>query len=103
MNRSLEQIKYQKGTEEMARFAKAFAHPTRIAILRFIQEQKCCFIRDLVDEFPIAQSTISQHVKELKEAGLIHGTLQPPKIKYCLNQENWKKVEAIFSDFFNNK
>ena len=100
MKRSLEHINYHETTEELARFAKAISHPTRIAILRHLESQSCCFTGDLVDVFPLAQSTISQHLKELKEAGLIKGELKPPKIKYCINKENWRKAKLLFQDFF---
>ncbi len=100
MNRTLENISYEEKTEALARFAKALAHPTRVAILEHLGSQSCCFTGDLVDVFPIAQSTISQHLKELKNAGLIQGELQPPKIKYCINMNNWQAAKALFADFF---
>ncbi len=100
MKRSLEHINYHETTEELARYAKAISHPTRIAILRHLESQSCCFTGDLVDVFPLAQSTISQHLKELKEAGLIKGELKPPKIKYCINKENWRKAKLLFQNFF---
>ena len=101
MKRTLEHIDYKKSTEELAMFAKALAHPTRIAILKHLENQTCCFTGDLVEVFPLAQSTISQHLKELKDAGLIQGELKPPKIKYCINQSNWNKAKDLFTDFFN--
>ncbi len=101
MKRTLEDIHYSQKTEEIARFAKALAHPTRIAILEHLDNQSCCFTGDLVDVFPLAQSTISQHLKELKNAGLIQGTVEPPKIRYCIDQDNWKKAKSLFNDFFN--
>ncbi len=100
MKRSLENITHKEDTEQMARFAKALGHPTRIAILKHLGNQSCCFTGDLVDIFPLAQSTISQHLKELKNAGLIQGELNPPKIKYCINKENWKTAKALFQNFF---
>jgi predicted transcriptional regulator len=100
MRRSLENIVYQKDTEALAKFAKALGHPTRIAILKHLENQSCCFTGDLVDIFPLAQSTISQHLKELKNAGLIQGELNPPKIKYCINQENWNTAKELFKNFF---
>ncbi|NOR86914.1 MAG: metalloregulator ArsR/SmtB family transcription factor [Bacteroidales bacterium] len=103
MNRSLQNIKYVDDTEDLARYAKALGHPTRIAILRHLENQSCCFTGDLVDVFPLAQSTISQHLKELKNAGLIQGEVNPPKIKYCINQENWNKAKSIFESFFNHQ
>ncbi len=100
MKRSLENIDYKENTEDLARLAKALGHPTRIAILKHLDNQSCCFTGDLVDVFPLAQSTISQHLKELKNAGLIQGELKPPKIKYCINKENWTKAKALFANFF---
>ena len=100
MRRNIEDIKYQADTEALARFAKALAHPTRIAILKHLESQSCCFTGDLVEVFPLAQSTVSQHLKELKNAGLIQGELKPPKIKYCINQENWKIAKSLFQGFF---
>lgn len=100
MKRSLEHIEYDADTNELAKFAKALSHPTRIAILKHLENQTCCFTGDLVDVFPLAQSTVSQHLKELKNAGLIQGELEPPKIKYCINQENWKIAKALFEQFF---
>ena len=100
MSRSLEKINYQEDTEGLARFAKALSHPTRIAILKHLEQSACCFTGDLVEVFPIAQSTISQHLKELKNAGLIQGELEPPKIRYCINIENWAKAKQLFEGFF---
>ncbi|MBI9040330.1 helix-turn-helix transcriptional regulator [Lutibacter sp.] len=100
MKRSLENIEYKEGTELLARFAKALGHPTRIAILKHLENQSCCFTGDLVGIFPLAQSTISQHLKELKNAGLIQGELNPPKIKYCINKENWEIAKKLFTNFF---
>lgn len=100
MKRDLETIDYKDNTEALAKFAKALAHPTRIAILKHLENQTCCFTGDLVDVFPLAQSTISQHLKELKKVGLIQGELKPPKIKYCINQQNWKIAKTLFQQFF---
>ena len=100
MKRSLAYIEYKKDTEVLAKFAKALGHPTRIAILKHLENQSCCFTGELVDVFPLAQSTVSQHLKELKNAGLIQGELKPPKIKYCINQENWMKAKSLFQQFF---
>lgn len=100
MKRHLEDVNYQEGTEALALLAKALSHPTRVAILKYLNKQSCCFTGDLVDIFPLAQSTISQHLKELKNAGLIQGELKPPKIKYCINQENWSNAKQLFKAFF---
>jgi len=101
MKRTLENINYTKRTVELSRFAKALAHPTRINILNHLENQSCCFTGDLVEVFPLAQSTISQHLKELKNAGLIQGELKPPKIKYCIHKENWDRAKLLFEEFFN--
>ena len=100
MKRNLVPIAYKADTEALAKFAKALAHPTRIAILKHLENQSCCFTGDLVDVFPLAQSTISQHLKELKNAGLIQGELKSPKIKYCINQDNWNTAKTLFQQFF---
>jgi predicted transcriptional regulator len=100
MKRSLEHIEYKKDTEALAKFAKALSHPTRIAIIKYLENQSCCFTGDLVDFLPISQSTVSQHLKELKNAGLIQGELNPPRIKYCINPENWKRAKVLFQQFF---
>ena len=100
MKKTIENIVIKDDAEQLARFAKALSHPTRIAILKHLENQSCCFTGDLVDIFPLAQSTISQHLKELKNAGLIQGEVNPPKIKYCINKENWKTAKAMFQRFF---
>ncbi|MGV6844971.1 MAG: ArsR/SmtB family transcription factor [Lutibacter sp.] len=103
MKRNINEIDYKISTEELARFAKALGHPTRIAILKRLENESCCFTGDLVEELPLAQSTISQHLKELKNAGLIKGELKPPKIKYCIDQKNWNKAKQLFEDLFSSK
>jgi len=79
-----------------ARFAKAMGHPIRMYILELLSKQECCYSGDLSEVLPIAKSTLSQHLKELKAAGLIQGEIRAPKIKYCLNQENWKDAKSLF-------
>ena len=91
-------------TEEqktIARFAKAMGHPIRLYVLDLLSKQSCCYSGDLTEVLPIAKSTLSQHLKELKEAGLIQGETEAPKIKYCLNQENWKRAQGLFNEFLN--
>jgi len=100
MKRTLEYINYDNDTEEIAKFAKALGHPTRIAILQHLEKTCACFTGEIVDIFPLAQSTISQHLKELKNAGLIKGELDPPKVKYCINNENWERAKKLFNNFF---
>lgn len=86
--------------EELAKFAKAMGHPTRIEILRFLASMDSCFFGDIHNELPIAKATVSQHLKELKDAGLIQGEIQAPKVKYCINKENWEKARESFSSLF---
>ena len=100
MKKTTENSNIKDESKQLARFAKALGHPTRIAILKHLEHQSCCFTGDLVDIFPLAQSTISQHLKELKNAGLIQGEVNPPKIKYRINKENWKTAKALFQGFF---
>ncbi len=99
MKRTKSNIEYLKETEELARFAKALGHPTRIKIIRYLSEQSYCHTSQLLDFMPLAQSTISQHLKELKDAGLIQGEIDPPRVRYCINTENWERAKALFCDF----
>jgi ArsR family transcriptional regulator len=103
MKRTTNKIDYLEETEELARFAKALGHPTRLKILNYLENQSCCFTGDLLEVIPLAQSTISQHLKELKDAGLIQGEVNPPKIKYCIHQENWEKAKGLFHNFFSKE
>ena len=92
---------YSVKQEQVARFAKAMGHPARIAILQFLAKQTQCYFGDIHEELPIAKATVSQHLKELKEAGLIQGEVEAPKVKYCINRENWQLAKTLFEDFFN--
>lgn len=83
--------------EQTARFAKALGHPVRIVILELLNSQACCYHGDMADELPIAKSTLSQHLKELKVAGLIKGNITPPTTKYCINRENFKLAKVLFN------
>jgi ArsR family transcriptional regulator, arsenate/arsenite/antimonite-responsive transcriptional repressor len=85
--------------KKAARYAKAMGHPVRMYVLRLLADQSCCYSGDLSDELPIAKSTLSQHLKELKEAGLIQGEIESPRIRYCLNKENWKEAQMLFKEF----
>ena len=86
--------------ETLARFAKAMGHPTRIEILRFLASMDSCYFGDIHNELPIAKATVSQHLKELKDAGLIQGEIETPKVKYCINRENWEEAQQMFNTFF---
>jgi len=87
-----------KDHEQLARFAKALGHPVRVYIMELLSNQTCCFSGDLAEDLPIARSTLSQHLKELKAAGLIQGTIEYPKIRYCINPENWKLARSLFCE-----
>jgi len=82
--------------KKIARYAKAMGHPIRIYVLDLLSNQSCCYSGDLTEELPIVKSTLSQHLKELKDAGLIQGKIEAPRIKYCINKENWKEVQTLF-------
>jgi ArsR family transcriptional regulator, arsenate/arsenite/antimonite-responsive transcriptional repressor len=85
----------------LARFAKAMGHPIRMYVLELLSKESCCYSGDLTDVLPIAKSTLSQHLKELKDAGLIQGEIEAPKVKYCLNRENWKLAQDLFNKLLN--
>ena len=87
--------------KSLARFAKAMGHPIRLYVLDLLSNQSCCYSGDLTEVLPIAKSTLSQHLKELKDAGLIQGETEAPKIKYCLNRDNWELARGLFNKFIN--
>jgi DNA-binding transcriptional ArsR family regulator len=86
--------------KKAARYAKAMGHPVRLYVLELLSRQSCCYSGDLTEVLPIAKSTLSQHLKELKEAGLIQGEIEAPKIKYCLNRNNWEEARQLFRKIF---
>lgn len=95
-------IKKEVITEEhkkIARYAKAMGHPIRMYVLELLSKQSCCYSGNLTEELPIAKSTLSQHLKELKDAGLIQGEIEAPKIKYCINKENWMDAQLLFKKY----
>ena len=87
--------------KKLARYAKALSHPVRVYIMDLLSKQSCCYSGDLSEDLPIAKSTLSQHLKELKEAGLIQGEIELPKIKYCVNKANWREAQELFKNFLN--
>ncbi|MBI9068379.1 MAG: winged helix-turn-helix transcriptional regulator [Salinivirgaceae bacterium] len=91
----------EKDIKDLARYSKALGHPIRIQILKVLTSSPCCYTGDIAEELPIARSTLSQHFKELKEAGLIKGEYNPPKIKYCINKENWDNAQRLLCGLFN--
>ena len=100
MSRTLAKVVYHSDEKQLAMFAKAIGHPVRIQILKLLNTQTCCYTGDLAESIPFAQSTISQHLKVLKDAGLIQGEIMPPKVKYCLNQDNWPIAQRLFLELF---
>ena len=85
----------------LARYAKALSHPVRLYVLELLSQQSCCYSGDLSEVLPIAKSTLSQHLKELKNAGLIQGEIEAPKIKYCINREKWSEAQKLLKEFLN--
>lgn len=83
----------------VARFAKALGHPARIAILRILIKRQVCICGDIVEELPLAQSTISQHLKELKAAGLVKGEIEGAKVCYCIDKIAWEKAREALGAF----
>ena len=97
-----EKIELTPDVLEIAKIAKALSHPVRVHILKKLSSlDTCCYSGDLVEELPIGRSTLSQHLKELKYAGLIQGEINPPFIKYCINRKNWEEAKEVFRDFLN--
>lgn len=86
---------------EIANFAKVIGHPARVAILQRLFGIDACVCGDLVSEIGLAQPTISQHLKELKNLGLIQGTIDGTSVCYCIHKENWTKMKSIMLDFLN--
>ena len=84
----------------MATMLKALAHPARIAIIQQLVKRQACICGDLVDELGLAQATISQHLKELKNAGLIQGTIEGTSVCYCIDPKVWKQYQTLLNDFF---
>lgn len=95
--------KYQGQDVEVATLAKALGHPARVAILKYLVKQDKCINSDLVDELGLAQSTVSQHLKELKNAGLIEGTVTGVSMNYCVNREQWEKAKTLILDLFDKE
>ncbi len=86
---------------EMATFAKVFAHPARVAILQYIAAQDSCICGDIVDKVGLSQSTISQHLQVINNAGLLKGTFKGKSICYCLNVEKFQQMQTLFNAYFN--
>jgi ArsR family transcriptional regulator, arsenate/arsenite/antimonite-responsive transcriptional repressor len=94
-------INYNRTELDIAKYAKAMAHPARIAIIQLLLKKQACVCGDIVDELPISQSTVSQHLKELKEVGLIKGEIDGTSVCYCLDEKEWSKASSLLFDLFN--
>lgn len=86
--------------DSIAKYAKAFAHPARIAILKLLIQKQTCICGDIVDELPLAQSTVSQHLKVLKDAGLIKGSIEGSTVCYCIDNREWELAYKQFQELF---
>ena len=85
---------------KISKYAKALAHPARVAILQLLIKKQACVCGDIVDELPLSQSTVSQHLKELKEAGLIKGDIDGAKICYCIDEKEWEIAKGYLNSLF---
>jgi DNA-binding transcriptional ArsR family regulator len=91
---------FKKRQNRVATLAKAFDHPARVAILEYLLSHETCICNDLVNEFPLSQSTITQHLKELKRIGIIKGEVEGPKVNYCIDERVWEEAKDIFINMF---
>lgn len=87
---------------KLAKYAKALAHPARVAILQLLAGRQTCVCGDIVGELPLSQSTVSQHLKELKEAGLIKGEIDGAKVCYCIHDKEWKAAQVAINQIFDS-
>ena len=91
---------YTNTQVNIADLCKAMAHPARVAIVQYLLTRTDCVCGDIVDELPLSQSTVSQHLKELKKVGLIQGTVSGPKVCYCINPDTWEEFSSMISPIF---
>ncbi len=92
---------FSQSQNDIAQIAKVLGHPARIAILEHIAKVKTCICGDLVNEIGLAQPTISQHLKELKNIGILKGNIEGTSICYCLNNEKWEEIKIVLHQFLN--
>jgi DNA-binding transcriptional ArsR family regulator len=93
---------FTKAQNELASIAKALAHPARIAILQFLSKKQTCMCGEIVEELPLSQSTVSQHLSELKKVGLIKGTIEGPSVCYCIDEKGWAKAKDLLTHLLVN-
>jgi len=91
---------FTKTQNDLALLTKALGHPARIAIIQFLIKTKSCVCGDIVDELPLSQSTVSQHLNELKKVGLIKGDIEGPTVCYCIDEKVWNKTKKVIGDLF---
>lgn len=91
---------FKKRQNKVANLAKAFDHPARVAIIEYLLSNQTCICNDLVNELPLSQSTITQHLKELKRIGIIKGEVEGPKVNYCIDEQVWEEAKDIFVNLF---
>ena len=96
-------LEFSAKENRLARYAKALAHPARVAILNLLAKKQACVCGDIVEELPLSQSTVSQHLKELKEAGLIKGDIDGAKVCYCIDEKEWKAAQSWLNQLFDYK
>lgn len=96
----MEKRSYTERDEELARYAKALGHPARVAILKFLAAQENCYFGELNEVVPLTKATVSQHLAELKDAELITGQFEPPKVRYCINRERWEHARLLIAEMF---
>ncbi len=87
---------------KVAKYAKALSHPARVAILQLLIKKQACICGDIVDELPLSQSTVSQHLKELKESGLIKGDIEGAKVCYCIDAKEWEIAQNYLNTLFDS-
>ena len=92
---------YPQHVKDIAQIAKVFSHPARVIILHYISTQQSCICSDIVEEIGLSQSTISQHLKVINNAGLLKGTFEGKSVCYCINIERFEMFQKIFDTFFN--
>ncbi len=91
---------YSTQEVSVAKYAKALSHPARVAILNLLLKKQACICGDIVDELPLSQSTVSQHLKELKEVGLIKGDIDGASVCYCVDEKEWNKAKVQLNQLF---
>ena len=93
---------FSERQNKLATLTKAMAHPARIAIIDYLLKVDACICGEIVNELPLSQPTVSQHLKELKNAGIIRGSIEGNSICYCIDKENWSVFQSMLNNFFNN-